>query len=164
MPCLRIFAPSLDFWSWGAVTSVGSRGDSYVNALAESVIGLYKAELVRRRGPWRGVEDLEYATLERIDWYNNRRALQYDRLRLAGRARGRLVQFRGPGAGRDSNNRVSMKAGAVHLAEALGKRGGVACPSRRGGCRVSICGSPPMFGYASQKAASVPISDRGVPS
>ena len=48
----------------GAVTSVGSRGDSYDNALAESVIGLYKAELVRRKGPWRGLDDLEYATLE----------------------------------------------------------------------------------------------------
>ena len=48
----------------GAVSSVGSRGDSYDNALAESVNGLYKAELVHRRGPWRGLEDLELATLE----------------------------------------------------------------------------------------------------
>ena len=57
----------------GAVTSVGSRGDSYDNALAESVIGLYKAELVRRRGPWRGLDDLELTTLEWVDWYNHRR-------------------------------------------------------------------------------------------
>ena len=57
----------------GAVTSVGSRGDSYDNALAESVIGLYKAELVRRKGPWRGLDDLEYATLIWIDWYNHHR-------------------------------------------------------------------------------------------
>jgi len=57
----------------GAVTSVGSRGDSYDNALAESVIGLYKAELVRRKGPWRGLDDLEYATLSWVDWYNHRR-------------------------------------------------------------------------------------------
>ncbi len=57
----------------GAVTSVGSRGDSYDNALAESVIGLYKTELVRRRGPWRGLDDLELATLEWVDWYNHRR-------------------------------------------------------------------------------------------
>ena len=57
----------------GAVTSVGSRGDSYDNALAESVIGLYKTELVRRRDPWRGVDDLEFATLEWVDWFNNRR-------------------------------------------------------------------------------------------
>jgi len=59
----------------GAVTSVGSRGDSYDNALAETVIGLYKAELVRRRGPWRGIEDLELATLEWVDWFNNRRLM-----------------------------------------------------------------------------------------
>lgn len=57
----------------GAVTSVGSRGDSYDNALAESVIGLYKAELVRRQGPWRGLDDLEFATLEWVDWFNHRR-------------------------------------------------------------------------------------------
>ncbi|MPZ16237.1 MAG: IS3 family transposase, partial [Chloroflexi bacterium] len=54
----------------GAVASVGSRGDSYDNALAESMNGLYKAELVRPRGPWRGIDDLELATLEYIDWFN----------------------------------------------------------------------------------------------
>ena len=57
----------------GAVTSVGSKGDSYDNAMAESVIGLYKTELVRRKGPWRGFDDLEFATLGRVDWFNNRR-------------------------------------------------------------------------------------------
>jgi putative transposase len=57
----------------GAVASVGSRGDSYDNALAESFNGLYKAELIRHRGPWRGLEDVEYATLEYVDWFNHRR-------------------------------------------------------------------------------------------
>ena len=57
----------------GAVTSVGARGDSFDNALAESTIGLYKTELIRRRGPWRGLDDLELATLEWVDWYNHRR-------------------------------------------------------------------------------------------
>jgi putative transposase len=57
----------------GAVTSVGSRGDSYDNALAETTIGLFKTELVRRRGPWRGIDDLELAILEWVDWYNHRR-------------------------------------------------------------------------------------------
>jgi putative transposase len=57
----------------GAVSSVGSRGDSYDNALAESIIGLYKTELVRNRGPWRGLDDLELATLEWVDWFNHRR-------------------------------------------------------------------------------------------
>jgi putative transposase len=60
----------------GAVTSVGSRGDSYDNALAETIIGLYKTELIRRRGPWRGIDELEYATLEWIDWFNHRRLLE----------------------------------------------------------------------------------------
>jgi putative transposase len=57
----------------GAVASVGSRGDSYDNALAESFNGLYKTELIRHRGPWRGLEDVEYATLEYVDWFNHRR-------------------------------------------------------------------------------------------
>jgi putative transposase len=56
----------------GAVTSVGSRGDSYDNALAESFNGLYKAELIHRR-PWRGLDDVEFETLEYIDWFNHRR-------------------------------------------------------------------------------------------
>jgi transposase InsO family protein len=57
----------------GIATSVGSRGDSYDNALAETINGLYKAELVYRRGPWKGGEDLELATLEWVDWFNKRR-------------------------------------------------------------------------------------------
>jgi putative transposase len=57
----------------GAVASVGSRGDSYDNALAESFNGLYKAELIRHRGPWRGLDDVEYATLDYVDWFNHRR-------------------------------------------------------------------------------------------
>jgi putative transposase len=60
----------------GAVTSVGSRGDSYDNALAETIIGLYKTELVRRRGPWKGIDQVEYATLEWVDWFNHRRLLE----------------------------------------------------------------------------------------
>jgi transposase InsO family protein len=57
----------------GAVTSVGSKGDSFDNALAESTIGLDKTELIRRRGPWRGLDDVELATLAWVDWYNHRR-------------------------------------------------------------------------------------------
>jgi putative transposase len=57
----------------GAAPSVGSVGDSYDNALAESTIGLYKTELIRRCGPWRSIDDLELATLEWVDWYNHRR-------------------------------------------------------------------------------------------
>jgi putative transposase len=60
----------------GAVTSVGSRGDSYDNALAETIIGLYKTELIRRRGPWKSLDEVEYATLEWVDWFNHRRLLE----------------------------------------------------------------------------------------
>lgn len=57
----------------GASVSVGSKGDSYDNALAETVNGLYKTELVQRHGPWRSLDELELATLEYIDWFNHRR-------------------------------------------------------------------------------------------
>jgi transposase InsO family protein len=60
----------------GAACSVGSRGDSYDNALAETIIGLYKTELIRRRGPWRGLDEVEYSTLEWVDWFNHRRLLE----------------------------------------------------------------------------------------
>lgn len=60
----------------GIDPSVGSAGDSYDNALAESVIGLFKTEVINRRGPWRNLESVEYATLEWVDWFNNRRLLE----------------------------------------------------------------------------------------
>ena len=60
----------------GIEPSVGSVGDSYDNALAESVIGLYKTEIIRRRGPWKRLEDVEFATLEWVDWFNHRRLLE----------------------------------------------------------------------------------------
>jgi putative transposase len=60
----------------GAEPSVGSVGDSYDNALAETIIGLYKTEIIHRRGPWRHLEAVEYATLEWVDWFNHRRLLE----------------------------------------------------------------------------------------
>jgi hypothetical protein len=60
----------------GIEPSVGSVGDSYDNALAETVIGLYKTEVIRRRGPWRSLEAVEFATLEWVDWFNTRRLLE----------------------------------------------------------------------------------------
>jgi putative transposase len=56
--------------------SVGSRGDSYDNALAESVIGLFKTEVIQRKGPWRHLEAVEFATLHWVDWFNTRRLLE----------------------------------------------------------------------------------------
>ena len=60
----------------GIESSVGSVGDSYDNALAETINGLYKTEVIRKRGPWKTVDDVEYATLEWVDWFNNRRLLE----------------------------------------------------------------------------------------
>ena len=60
----------------GIEPSVGSVGDSYDNALAETVIGLFKTEVIHRRGPWRSFESVEFATLEWVDWFNNRRLLE----------------------------------------------------------------------------------------
>ena len=59
----------------GIEPSVGSVGDSYDNALAETIIGLYKTELIYKEGPWRGMEQVELATLEWVDWFNNRRLM-----------------------------------------------------------------------------------------
>jgi transposase InsO family protein len=60
----------------GIEPSVGSVGDSYDNALAETINGLYKTEVIRHHGPWRSLEAVEFATLEWIDWFNHRRLLE----------------------------------------------------------------------------------------
>lgn len=59
----------------GIAPSVGTQGDAYDNALAESVIGLFKTEVIRRKGPWRSLETVEFATLAWVDWFNTRRLL-----------------------------------------------------------------------------------------
>jgi len=60
----------------GIAPSVGSRGDSYDNALAETIIGLFKTEVIRLNGPWRHLEAVEFATLDWVDWFNHRRLLE----------------------------------------------------------------------------------------
>lgn len=60
----------------GIDPSVGSKGDSYDNALAETINGLYKAELIHRRGPWKTMESVELATLEWVSWFNNQRLME----------------------------------------------------------------------------------------
>ncbi len=60
----------------GIEPSVGSRGDAYDNAMAESVIGLYKTEVILRKGPWKNSEHVEFKTLEWVDWFNHRRLLE----------------------------------------------------------------------------------------
>ena len=56
--------------------SVGSVGSSYDNALAEMIIGLFKTEVIRKKGPWKNLESVEFATLEWVDWFNNRRLFE----------------------------------------------------------------------------------------
>jgi len=60
----------------GVESSVGSVGDSYDNALAETINGLYKTEVIRQQGPWRNIDAVEFATLKWVDWFNNRRLLE----------------------------------------------------------------------------------------
>jgi transposase InsO family protein len=60
----------------GIAPSVGSAGDSYDNAMAESIIGLYKTEVIRKHGPWKSIDAVEIATLDWVDWYNNRRIME----------------------------------------------------------------------------------------
>ena len=95
--------------------SVGSVGDSYDNALAETINGLYKAEVIHRRGPWRSFEAVEFATLEWVDWFNNRRLLapignippaEAEAAYYAQLAMTRI-------AAQDSNKMASGKTGAV---------------------------------------------------
>jgi len=56
--------------------SVGTTGDSFDNALAETIIGLFKTEVIHHRGPWKGRDAVKYAMLERVDWFNNSRLLE----------------------------------------------------------------------------------------
>ena len=102
----------------GIEPSVGSVGDSYDNALAESVIGLYKTEVIDRRGPWRHAEAVEFATLDWVDWFNNRRLLssigdvppvEYEEQYSIRR---RTLQPRGP----ESTNELSGKPRTVQVA------------------------------------------------
>lgn len=98
----------------GGVQSVGSRGDSFDNALAESMIGLYKTELVRNKGPWRGLDDLELATLEWIDWWNHRRLLGPIGRIPPAEAEAPVLRSESHGhGGHDSSNRVSVNPGGV---------------------------------------------------
>ncbi len=100
----------------GIEPSVGSVGDSYDNALAESVIGLFKAEVIHRLGVWRSFEAVEFATLEWVDWFNHRR-LGADRQHPAGPKprHATMPRWQSRPWRRDSNEIASGKPGAVHI-------------------------------------------------
>ena len=98
----------------GVEPSVGSVGDSYDNALAETINGLYKAEVIHRRGPWRSFEAVEFATLEWVDWFNNRRLLEPIGNIPPAEAEARYyAQIEEPPWRRDFNQMASGKPGAV---------------------------------------------------
>ena len=97
----------------GAVTSVGSCGDSFDNALAETIIGLYKTELIRRRGPWKGIDQVEYATLEWVDWFNHRRLLEPIGYVPPAAFEAAYGREEAPSTLPDSSNRASGEPGTV---------------------------------------------------
>jgi transposase InsO family protein len=100
----------------GIEPSVGSVGDSYDNALAETINGLFKAEVIHRRGPWRGAEAVEFATLEWVDWLNNRRLLEpSETFRLPRPKRAPMRKPMRAPSWRDSNQTASGKPGAVQF-------------------------------------------------
>ena len=98
----------------GVEPSVGSVGDSYDNALAETINGLYKAEVIHRRGPWRSFEAVEFATLEWVNWFNHRRLLEPIGNIPPAEAEERYYAVLERPRRRDSNEMASGKPGAVH--------------------------------------------------
>lgn len=98
----------------GVEPSVGSVGESYDNALAETINGLYKAEVIHRHGPWRNFEAVEFATLEWVDWFNNRRLLEpIGNFAPAGAEERYYAMLDEPAWPLDSNETASGKPGAV---------------------------------------------------
>ena len=98
----------------GIDASVGTTGDSYDNALAESVIGLFKAEVIRRCGPWRNVDEVEFAVLEWVDWWNKKPVTRTAGLRPACRVRKPLSSTPRPHR-LDLRRQLPGISGAVHL-------------------------------------------------
>ena len=99
----------------GIAASVGSVGDSFDNALAETINGLYKTELIKPRGPWRTVDDVEIATAEWVDWFNHRRLYEYcGDVPPADLEAAYYAQHQPQPSAEVTQQRVSGHAGAVH--------------------------------------------------
>ncbi len=99
----------------GIEPSVGSVGDSYDNALAETINGLYKAEVIHRRGPWQSFEAVEFATLEWVDWFNHRRLLEpIGNIPPAEAEERYYACSTSRSSRRDSNEPASGKPGTLH--------------------------------------------------
>ena len=103
--------------------SVGSVGDSYDNALAETINGLYKAEVIHRRGPWRNFEAVEFATLEWVDWFNNHWLLEpIGNIPPPEAEEATTPCWNNQPWRHDSNEMASGKPGAVHYGARDGQR------------------------------------------
>lgn len=121
--------------------SIGSVGDSYDNAMAESVIGLFKTEFIRRRGPWRGPDAVEIATLEWVDWFNNRRLFEAFGDIPPAEAEASCYRTNEPSATLQWQNPASTEPGAVQPPIADMERGGCRNPTSLTpwpGCLLSI--------------------------
>ena len=124
----------------GIEPSVGSVGDSYDNALAETIFGLYKTEVIRRRGPWRNPEEVEYATLEWVDWFNHRRLFEPIGNIPRWSSNSSTINAKKVRSWRpDSTNGVSEEPGAVQSSHLMRRRN---FPGRHSAC----CGRPVDLG------------------
>ena len=94
-------------------SSVGSRGDAYDNALAETINGLYKSDVIHHLGPWKGLEDVEYATLEWVAWYSSQRLMEPLGYVPPAEFEAAFHRARSTHRPRSSTNRVSGKPGAI---------------------------------------------------
>ena len=142
----------------GIEPSVGSVGDSYDNALAETVNGLYKAEVIHRRGPWRSFEAVEFATLEWVDWFNNRRLLEP--LATSRRPRPRSAttpRWTNQPWQRDSSQTASGKPGAVHRSSDL------PVPAPPASSPFSAAGLSSVYGVSDMRNLTGPILVRVLP-
>lgn len=106
----------------GIEPSVGSVGDSYDNALTETINGLYKAEIIHRRGPPCSFEAVEFATLEWVDWFNHRRLLEPHRKHTASRSRGAVFRHAERIWLHNLYEMASGKPGAVQALTRIGDR------------------------------------------
>jgi hypothetical protein len=103
----------------GVDASVGSVGDAFDNALAESTIGLYKTELIKPRGPWRSCDQVEIVTLEYVDWYNHRRPHSGSADLPPAALRPSTVQPNPPHRGGHPTHLAATRPGVVHLSTTL---------------------------------------------
>jgi putative transposase len=143
----------------GIEPSVGSVGDSYDNALAETIKGLYKAEVIHRRGPWQSFEAVAFTTLEWVDWFNNRRLLAPIRnIPTAEAEKHYTPRWTNPLWQRDSNETASEKLGAVHtgfLEFVQTRRAKTFCVYAK---LLSGGASPPLYHLGSRSLIKGPIT------